>query len=158
MSWMHALVVGVVFAFLAGCTSGSSGAVATQPLGTSPPGPPAVFCQTNWTYSPIAGSDSTMVPGDPAIALSCDGKDRSVMQGSQLTTLVTVLNRLPLLEPAPCINSASGPIPGNRQFYFTYPSGEVQVVNLSQSCGTVSNGALTAKLTQALKGSRYGPN
>jgi hypothetical protein len=158
MSRTHAVVVGVVFAVLAGCTSGSSTSFDPQPSGISPSAPPAVFCQENWKYSPVPGSDSTMVPGDPAIALSCDGTDRSVMQGSQLTTLVTVLNRLPLLEPSPCINGISGPVPGNRQFYFTYPSGEVQLVNLSQSCGTVSNGALTAKLTQALKGSLYGPN
>ena len=99
-----------------------------------------------------------MVPGEPAIALSCSGTDRFVIQGSQLAELVDVLDRLPSLASTPCINAISGSVPGNRQFYFTYPTGEVQVVNLSRSCGTVSNGARTAKLTQALKGSPYGPD
>ena len=106
-----------------------------MPVGPSNPGGTTLgstHCPTRWRYSPVPGSDLAMVPGDPVVALSCTAGGGTVIRGSQLAEMVTVLSRLPLLAPAPCINNMSGPVPGNRQFYFSYPSGQVQVVNVSQ--------------------------
>jgi hypothetical protein len=105
-------------------------------------------CPRHWKYAPVPGSDTMMVPGDPLVVVSCSVIHRSVMHGSQLTKLVTLLNVLPPVPSKKC--AIGGAVMISTQLYFNYASGEVQVLNLGPPCRNVSNGELRAGFTQAV--------
>jgi|SRR3954454_4027010 hypothetical protein len=112
------------------------------------------ICPKRWNLSPVRGSDSTLVPDAPVVVVSCTGPNRKVVQGSQLTTLIEALNGVRILDPPPppC-TPVGGLVVIHTQLYFNYPSGDRQLILLSRDCRTVTNGKITAKLTQSLAGS-----
>ena len=111
-------------------------------------------CPRHWKYAPVPGSDTMMVPGEPLVLVTCSVMKRSVIDGSQLTKLVTLLNGLPPVPSKKC--SIGGAMMISTQLYFNYASGQVQVLNFDPSCHNVSNGTLTAKFTQQTTGAAFG--
>ena len=143
----------IVFALFAAACTGSSSVGGPSDVSTANPGwlvvgPMPLTCPQHWDFSPVAGSDQTMVPGLPTAAVTCSGR-RYVHTGSQLTQLVDLLNSRRHIDPNDCIHNLGGMVLDMTQMYFNYPNGGIQVLNFDPNCRTVSNGELTARFGQA---------
>jgi hypothetical protein len=141
----------------AACTGGSSEGATTSASSSMPPPtgplsqaspPQPVNCPRHWDYSPVDGSDSAMVPGVPSVAVSCNVTKRRVITGPHLARLVQLLNSRPLLPLNKCIHNLGGLVFVSTQLYFSYATGDLQLVNVDRNCRTVSNGKLTAEFAR----------
>ena len=95
---MRGFVVAVVglAVLLPACTGSRSGTLnATATTSVAPSlesAPQPAKCPRQWTFDPVDGSDTSMVPGDPVAAVTCSGHHRYVHTGSQMTQIVHLLN------------------------------------------------------------------
>lgn|SRR5436305_10433191 len=135
---------------LPACTGSGSGTL--NPTSTAAPSIPASIqaqpldCPRHWHFSPVEGSNQTLVPGNPTAAVGCIGHhQRFVHTGSQLMKLVHFLNSRRHIDSNDCIGNIGGMVLDMSQLYFNYPSGDIQVLNFDPNCRTVSNGVLTAR-------------
>jgi hypothetical protein len=134
--------------FLPACTRSRSETL--NPTNTADKSPPPTSqpldCPKHWHFSPVDGSNQTLVPGNPTAAVGCIGHhQRFVHTGFQLTQLVHFLNSRRHIDSNECIHNLGGMVFAITQVYFSYPSGDSQVLNFDLNCRTVSNGVLTAR-------------
>jgi hypothetical protein len=113
--------------------------------------PQPAKCPRKWEFSPVPGSDTTLVPGSPVAAVSCSLiVDRHVIGGHQLNTLVRMLNSRRHVVPRgyACPAQHDGAFVVSSQLYSNYDSGDIQTLDFNPRCRTVSNGKITASFGQ----------